>query len=136
LDKLKQRTNKVQKITDKAMIGQSMFAERKLGDFLNYEEAYHQLIVDIINQQIKSTSLVLRGTAVKRIFVDGGFSKNSIYMYLLAEAFANIEVYAASVAQASALGAALAIHPQWNTKPLPADIIDIKLYAVAHNTAI
>jgi glycerol kinase len=126
----------VQRITDKAMIGQSMFAERKLGDFLNYEEAYHQLIVDIINQQIKSTSLVLRGTAVKRIFVDGGFSKNSIYMYLLAEAFANIEVYAASVAQASALGAALAIHPQWNTKPLPADIIDIKLYAVAHNTAI
>ena len=93
-------------------------------------------MADLINQQIKSTSLVLRGTAVKIIFVDGGFSKNPIYMYLLAEAFPHIEVYAASVAQASALGAALAIHPQWNTKPLPADIIDIKLYAVAHDTAI
>jgi L-fuculokinase len=79
---------------------------------------------------------VLKGTDVKRIFVDGGFSKNPIYMYLLAEAFPSIEVYAASVAQASALGAALAIHPHWNTKNLPADIIDLKLYSVAQNTAI
>ena len=118
------------------MVGQSVFAERELSDFKNYEEAYHQLIADIISQQIKSTNLVLRGTAVKRIFVDGGFSKNAIYMYLLAEAFPSIEVYAASVAQASALGAALAIHPHWNTKNLPADIIDLKLYAVAQDTAI
>ena len=62
--------------------------------------------------------------------MDGGFGKNAIYMYLLAEAFPSIEVYAASVAQASALGAALAIHPHWNSKNLPADIIDLKLYSV------
>jgi sugar (pentulose or hexulose) kinase len=121
---------------DRAMIGQSVFAERNLDDFLNYEEAYHQLISDIISQQIKSTNLVLRGTAVKRIFVDGGFSKNAIYMYLLAEAFPSIGVYAASVAQASALGAALAIHKHWNTKSLPADIIGLKLYSVSHDTTI
>ena len=136
LNKLKPVLTKGRKINDKAMIGQSVFAERRLEDFKNYEEAYHQLIADIISQQIKSTNLVLRGTAVNRIFVDGGFSKNTIYMYLLAEAFPAIEVYAASVAQASALGAALAIHPHWNTKSLPADIIDLKLYSVARNTAI
>jgi hypothetical protein len=45
-------------------------------------------------------------------------------------------VYAASVAQASALGAALAIHPHWNTKNLPADIIDLKLYSVTQDTRI
>ena len=73
---------------------------------------------------------------MKRIFVDGGFSKNAIYMYLLAEAFPAIEVYAASVAQASALGAALAIHPHWNTKPLPPGIIDLKLYSVTHDAAL
>ena len=136
LEKLKPGAKIVQKINDKAMIGQSMFAERNLDDFLNYEEAYHQLISDIISQQIKSTNLVLKGTAVKRIFVDGGFSKNSIYMYLLAKAFPAIEVYAASVAQASALGAALAIHPHWNTKPLPPDIIGLKLYSITHNAAV
>lgn len=136
LHKLKSGKKISPKVNDKAMAGQSVFAQRELEGFRNYEEAYHQLIVDIIDQQIRSTNLVLRGTDVKRIFVDGGFGKNPIYMYLLAEAFPSIEVYAASVAQASALGAALAIHPQWNIKSLPADIIDLKLYSVTQDTAI
>jgi len=114
----------------------SAFGKRKLQDYKSYEEAYHQFIVDIVTQQVRSTNLVLRGTGVKRIFVDGGFSKNPIYMYLMAEAFPTIEVYAASVAQASALGAALVIHQHWNSKPLPTNIIDMKLYSVTHQTSI
>ena len=114
----------------------SAFEKRKLEAFLHYEEAYHQLIIDIVAQQVRSTNLVVRGTGVKRIFVDGGFSKNPIYMHLMSEAFPNIEVYAASVAQASALGAALVIHQHWNTKPLPSNIIDMKLYSVTHQTSI
>lgn len=114
----------------------SAFEKRELADFHNYEEAYHQLIIDIVAQQVRSTNLILRGTGVKRIFVDGGFSKNPIYMYLIAEAFRNIEVYAASVAQASALGAALVIHQHWNSKPLPSSIIDMKLYSVTHQKSI
>lgn len=110
------------------MVQQSDFAERDLKTFTSYEEAYHQLIADIIVQQIKSTRLVLNGSPVKRIFVDGGFSKNSIYMHLLAGAFTGIEVYAATVAQASALGAALAMHHHWNSKPLAASLIELKLY--------
>jgi sugar (pentulose or hexulose) kinase len=118
------------------IVQQSFFGERNLDDFTSYEEAYHQLIADIIVQQLQSTQLVLSGTAVKRIFVDGGFSKNAIYMYLLAEAFPGIEVYAASVAQASALGAAMAIHKHWNEKPLPPDIIELKLYAVGRDPVV
>ena len=136
LNKFKPAMKKVQKANGGVMIGQSLFAERNLDDFLNYEEAYHQLISDIISQQIKSTSLILTGTHVKRIFVDGGFSKNPIYMYLLAEAFPFVEVYAASLAQASALGAALAIHQHWNTKPLPADVINLRLFSVTHDAAV
>ena len=105
------------------------FAERNLTDYRNYEVAYHQLILDIMGQQLASTKLVIQDNNVNRIFVDGGFSKNSIYMHLLAAAFPQMEVYAASVAQATAVGAALAIHPHWNTKPLPGDIIDLKFYA-------
>src|SRR6185436_14296694 len=115
---------------------QSDFQFRKLEEFSSYEEAYHQLIADIMKQQVRSTNLVLKGAHVKRIFVDGGFSKNPIYMYLLAEAFPKIEVYAASVPQASALGAALAIHQHWNSKKLPSDIIDLKLYSVTQSTKV
>jgi hypothetical protein len=58
--------------------------------------------------------------------VDGGFSNNPIYLDLLASAFKDIEVYAASISQASALGAALAIHHYWNKQPAPSHLINIK----------
>lgn len=115
---------------------QSDFQFRDLKDHETYEEAYHQLILDVMQQQTRSTNLVLKGVAVKRIFVDGGFSKNPIFMYLLAEAYPKIEVYAASVPQASALGAALAIHHHWNKKKLPSDIIDLKLYSVTQSAKV
>ena len=108
----------------------SSFAERELSAFENYEEAYHQLIFDIIVQQAVSTQLVLKETEVRRIFVDGGFSKNEVYMFMLASIFPQIEVFAASVAQASAIGAALAIHQHWNNKTLPGNIIDLKYYSL------
>jgi sugar (pentulose or hexulose) kinase len=114
------------------MVSASRFGERTLTDFDSYEAAYHQFIFDLIQQQVQSTSLVLQET-VKRIFVDGGFSKNAVYMHLLANAFPHIEIFAASVAQASSLGAALVMHTHWNNKALPSDIIELKLYTNPNN---
>lgn len=106
-----------------------LFTARDLSSFKNYEEAYHQLMLDIIAQQYLSTELVLKRTEVKRLFVDGGFSNNAIYMNLLARAFPGIEIFAASMAQATAVGAALCIHDAWNTKSLPHDIIELKYFS-------
>ena len=111
-----------------AMLGRSFFEQRNLGDFSSYEAAYHQLIADIIEQQINSTNLVLQNTFVKRIFVDGGFSSNPIYMQLLAKVFPDMEVFAAALPQAAALGAALVMHQHWNTNPLPLNLMELKLY--------
>ncbi|RZM20724.1 MAG: carbohydrate kinase [Pedobacter sp.] len=109
----------------------SDFATRDLADFATGVEAYHQLVLDLVNKQVQSTNLVLDGTPVKRIFVDGGFSKNGIFMNLLASAYPDIEVFAASMAQATAVGTALAIHQSWNTKPMPTDLIELKYYSNA-----
>jgi sugar (pentulose or hexulose) kinase len=98
--------------------------------FSSYEEAYHQLMINIVEKQVTSTNAILKGTAVKRIFVDGGFSKNPIYMNLMAQAFPSLEVFAASMAQATAMGAALAIHQHWNSHTMPGDIIELKMYTV------
>jgi sugar (pentulose or hexulose) kinase len=106
----------------------SGFEQVDLSDFKNEQHAYHTLIAQLMVQQKTSTSLVLGPTKVQRIFVDGGFGKNTIYMNLLAAVFPNIEVYAASVAQATAVGAALAIHESWNTKSIPNDMIELKFY--------
>jgi sugar (pentulose or hexulose) kinase len=93
-----------------------------------FEQAYHQLMLDIMEKQVASTQLVLHNTAVRRIFVDGGFGRNQVYMHLLAEAFPGIEVFAASIPQATAMGAALAIHEHWNSRSRPGDIIELKYY--------
>lgn len=94
----------------------------------SFEQAYHRLMLDIMEKQVASTQLVLHDTAVRRIFVDGGFGRNQVYMHLLAEAFPGIEVFAASIPQATAMGAALAIHEHWNSGSRPGDIIELKYY--------
>ncbi|MBW3545367.1 MAG: carbohydrate kinase, partial [Bacteroidetes bacterium] len=112
------------------------FEQRELSHFATAEEAYHQLMLDLVMAQVQSTRLLLKNTAVKRIFLDGGFSKNGVFMNLLAAFFPEIEIYAASMAQATAVGTALAIHPAWNTKPLPTDIIKLAYYSPTQKSLV
>ncbi|WP_443944098.1 FGGY-family carbohydrate kinase [Pedobacter sp. AW1-32] len=106
----------------------SLFGNRDLNLFQTAEEAYHQLIFDLVKQQIYSLKLVLN-EGVRRIFVDGGFGRNEIYMHILAISIPDIEVYASSVSQATAIGTALAINDAWNDNPAPSDIIQLKYYS-------
>jgi len=115
---------------------ESAFSKRDLHSFEDHVEAYHQLILDIMHQQYKSTNRILKGTHVRRIFVDGGFGKNAVYMNLLANAFPEQEVFAASMAQATAVGTAIAIHHLWNGKPLPSDIVELKYFSTPHPSTI
>ena len=110
---------------------QRPFSSRNLADFRSDIEAYYALMLYLVSAQKKATRLVLNNTKVTRIFVDGGFSKNAIYMNLLSQAFPEMEVYAAAVAQATAVGTALAIHDSWNPYPVPTDLIALKFYAAA-----
>ena len=122
--------------SSESILAPSIFANRDLSIFTNDEEAYHQLILDIIQQQYAATSMIINGTIVKHIFVDGGFSKNAIYMNLLAAVFPQMEVFAASMSQATALGTALSIHNKWNEKSLPGNIIQLKSYSLTHDAII
>lgn len=109
------------------------FATRNLADFDSDVEAYYQLVFDLAAQQYISSSLVLNGPAVKRIFIDGGFGNNAIYMNLLASFFPEMEVFASSIPQATAIGAALAIHESWNTEAFPKQLIQLKRYSASQN---
>ena len=111
-----------------AMVQESAFGKRELNSFAGYEAAYHQFMTDLMTQQVASLNLVLHNSPVKKIFVDGGFGRNPLYMHLLANAFPTHEVYAASIAQASSLGAALAVHSSWNKKNPSSELIDLKQY--------
>ena len=129
IDHLKAANQDMEKSNSKIQLIDISFKTRNIRDFVSYEEAYHQLIMDIIQAQIISTQLVFTGNEVDTIFVDGGFGHNEIYMQLLADSFPEKTVYAASVAQASAIGAALAIHSEWNSKPIPENLIKLTPYS-------
>ncbi len=106
------------------------FEELDLTTFSTYEEAYYGLMIYLVNKQYISTKLILKNSNVKRIFVDGGFSKNSLFMNMLAQVFNEMEVFSATMAQASALGAALVIHDAWNKTNIPTDLINLNYYLV------
>jgi sugar (pentulose or hexulose) kinase len=90
--------------------------------------AFYKLMAGIVEKQRSSTDLILAGTSVKQLFVDGGFSQNEVFMHLLAKAYPRLKVYSAFIPQSTALGAALAIHQHWNNNPVSARLIQLKYY--------
>lgn len=95
----------------------------------NYAADYYSLMSDLVEKQVVSTNLILKNTPVRHIFVDGGFAQNPLFMQLLANAYPDIEVFAATLAQASAIGAALALHSFWNPeRPIPENLINFTPY--------
>lgn len=104
------------------------FMERSLNTFSSYEEAYHQFIMDLVAQQITSMKLTFGKTTPRTIYVDGGFSKNVIFMKLLSEAFFDKKVYASSLAVASSLGAALVIKEAWDPQNVTSKLLNLVEY--------
>ena len=102
------------------------FHQRDLSEFATHEEAYHHFIHDLVEQQVVATGLVLHGTRPRKILVDGGFSRNEVFMQFFAMAMREYEVSAAALGEASALGAALIIHEHWNSNPIPEELIQVK----------
>jgi len=91
---------------------------------------YYRLMTDLVEKQKCSTDLILSGTPVEQLFVDGGFSQNEVFMHMLAKAYPRLKVYSAFTPQSTALGAALAIHKHWNKASVPSQLIQLKYYPV------
>ena len=128
LSQLKSPATVAKQTGERIGLGSSVFENRDLKEFSTGEEAYYQLMYDIIAIQKASIELVLRNSPVDKIFVDGGFSKNSLFMNMLARAFPEKEIYGAAIAQSTSLGAALAIHKHWNTAAIPENLITLRRY--------
>ena len=105
---------------------ESDFVQKDLANYTSAEEAYQDFMTDLVIQFLYSLSFVFAAQPDFMLLVDGGFSKNDIFMNCLAKAFPDIEVFGAEVAQASSLGAALAIHEHWNEQEIPSNLIKLR----------
>ena len=112
----KKNTQKLPNESHLECLMESQFVERNLNTFASYEEAYHQLMMDLVTQQVASTRLILTDNSIKHIIVEGGFANNTIFMKLLTEAFFHQKVYRANLAQGSAVGAAMVIGAAWGAQ--------------------
>ena len=74
-----------------------------------FEYAYHQLILELVLLQVKSIRSILGNTNIERLYVDGGFSDNEVYIHLLSEHMGSMKLNTTNSSLGSALGAAIAI---------------------------
>jgi L-fuculokinase len=111
--------------------GEPVMGQTALEEFPDYESAYFDFMMKLVIKQFLSTNLVLKQSAVKKIYVDGGFGSNAVYMHLLSLAYPQMEVFAASIPQASAMGAAMAIHTSWNKNGIPKELITLKPFSAS-----
>jgi len=82
--------------------------------FKNYSsptEAYYAIMKTLLQIQFTSLAFILRGVKIERIYLDGGFQKNQIFIKHLARSFVDLEVYCSDFSLGAALGAALSVHP-------------------------
>ena len=84
--------------------------------FENFEEAYYTFMDELTDLQLASLKLVLAGSPVKRIFIDGGFNANLIFLEMLRKKLPELEIIPSDFSNGSALGAAMLINEAMTIK--------------------
>lgn len=84
----------------------------RLEVFSSYEEAYHQLIRELVDLQVSALLLAKGETNARKAYIDGGFVDNELFLQLLARSLKTYELIKTEYPLGSALGAAMAVHNQ------------------------
>jgi sugar (pentulose or hexulose) kinase len=78
--------------------------------FESFEAAYHQLMHDLTGLTIEAIYLVTdENNGTGNLFITGGFSKNPVFLALLAGSFPEKKVYTSEIPNATSLGAAIVL---------------------------
>ena len=78
--------------------------------FGNYEMAYHQLMLELVNEQIIFAERAIEKTTIKKIYIDGGFADNDLFIKLLLLHFKDLKIQTTKAPLGSALGAAIVVN--------------------------
>jgi L-fuculokinase len=83
--------------------------ETALEPFDTFEEAYHQLMIELMELQIDTINNAIGNSDIKTIYIDGGFTDNDVFMKLMSHHFSNFKILSTQSPLGSALGAAMVI---------------------------
>jgi sugar (pentulose or hexulose) kinase len=83
----------------------------------SFEEALHQLLLELVELQVQCIIRAIGNTKLKKIYIDGGFADNDLYVNMLHRHFPDFKLRTTKSPLGSALGAAIAItKPDLNKK--------------------
>lgn len=92
----------------KSISGEKL-VEKTSYPYSTFEEAYLQLLYELVALQSKSLRSIIGADLIKTIYVDGGFAANEIFIKLLKKNFPELSIIVSENALGSALGAALCV---------------------------
>lgn len=75
----------------------------------SFEEAFHQLMIELMELQLLALATAIGGQSIKKLFVDGGFADNDIFIKILAINYPKVKIRTTKSPLGSALGAAMVI---------------------------
>jgi len=96
--------------------------EPELFLFDNFIEAYHQLMIELSDLTVEAINRAAgEDDKTENIFITGGFSKNPLFLKLVASSFPDKRVYTSEISNATSLGTAMvtlrALMPDKEFKP-------------------
>jgi len=94
-----------------AVYGIAEANETDWNGFTDFEDAYYSFIHELTDLQVASLSLVLDGsTPVKKLYIDGGFNANLIFVEMLRAKLPGIRVETTDFALGTSLGAGMLVN--------------------------
>lgn len=81
----------------------------QLDRFADFKTAFHQLMLELMELQIQSIEQAMGNTPIKKMYIDGGFADNDIYVKLLSSYFKDYQVRTTQSPLGSSLGAAMVL---------------------------
>jgi sugar (pentulose or hexulose) kinase len=83
----------------------------------NFDHAYHHLMIELVLLQVESIKVAAGNDTIEKLFIDGGFSDNDVYIKLVSHYLRNMVLRTTDSSLGSAMGAAIAISDtQLNSK--------------------
>lgn len=83
--------------------------KNNLSSFENYEEAYHQLMMELVEMQEAAAKRAIGKTKINKLYIDGGFADNDLFVQMLSRHFPKIKIRTTQSPLGSALGAAMVL---------------------------
>lgn len=98
-----------------------------LSHFLTYADSYHQMMYDLVDECLGSfRDIVTTGDSTEIIYLTGGFARNDTFVRILAARLPEKRVFASTIENATALGAALDIFRDTFETDLPPVYLGLK----------